>query len=125
MTNPIHDNNTSNQIHLHEYMSESDTYTLTSNDFDLPSSMSLYLKDTETGSVTEIRDGFEYSFTIAADAAKEARPDLSLTCSNEPKKVSTVSDTRFLIVNEADRKSTRLNSSHVAISYAVFCLKKK
>src|SRR5690625_544989 len=25
----------------------------------------------------------------------------------------------------SDRKSTRLNSSHVAISYAVFCLKKK
>src|SRR5439155_3709055 len=27
--------------------------------------------------------------------------------------------------SERDRKSTRLNSSHVAISYAVFCLKKK
>src|SRR5437870_11488231 len=27
--------------------------------------------------------------------------------------------------DEEDRKSTRLNSSHVAISYAVFCLKKK
>src|SRR5690625_234561 len=27
--------------------------------------------------------------------------------------------------NGLDRKSTRLNSSHVAISYAVFCLKKK
>src|SRR5438067_5644243 len=26
---------------------------------------------------------------------------------------------------EADRKSTRLNSSHVSISYAVFCSKKK
>src|SRR5690606_40171988 len=26
---------------------------------------------------------------------------------------------------DADRKSTRLNSSHVKISYAVFCLKKK
>src|SRR5690349_23454015 len=26
---------------------------------------------------------------------------------------------------ELDRKSTRLNSSHVEISYAVFCLKKK
>src|SRR5437870_10175774 len=26
---------------------------------------------------------------------------------------------------QSDRKSTRLNSSHVAISYAVFCLKKK
>src|SRR6201999_4629646 len=29
------------------------------------------------------------------------------------------------IANRADRKSTRLNSSHLGISYAVFCLKKK
>ena len=28
-------------------------------------------------------------------------------------------------INGADRKSTRLNSSHLVISYAVFCLKKK
>src|SRR5690349_23985385 len=28
-------------------------------------------------------------------------------------------------VTDEDRKSTRLNSSHVEISYAVFCLKKK
>src|SRR5690606_41197265 len=28
-------------------------------------------------------------------------------------------------MQQADRKSTRLNSSHVKISYAVFCLKKK
>src|SRR5256885_7641767 len=28
-------------------------------------------------------------------------------------------------VGKADRKSTRLNSSHLVISYAVFCLKKK
>src|SRR3712207_7870117 len=28
-------------------------------------------------------------------------------------------------VKDADRKSTRLNSSHANISYAVFCLKKK
>src|SRR5690606_39591118 len=28
-------------------------------------------------------------------------------------------------INRPDRKSTRLNSSHVKISYAVFCLKKK
>src|SRR5437660_6188748 len=28
-------------------------------------------------------------------------------------------------LEKTDRKSTRLNSSHVAISYAVFCLKKK
>src|SRR5256885_8047235 len=28
-------------------------------------------------------------------------------------------------LNQIDRKSTRLNSSHLVISYAVFCLKKK
>src|SRR5437870_7154974 len=31
----------------------------------------------------------------------------------------------YIILADLDRKSTRLNSSHVAISYAVFCLKKK
>src|SRR5437899_7354322 len=30
-----------------------------------------------------------------------------------------------LILRYRDRKSTRLNSSHLGISYAVFCLKKK
>src|SRR5256885_9946860 len=29
------------------------------------------------------------------------------------------------LLNPGDRKSTRLNSSHLVISYAVFCLKKK
>src|SRR5947209_14455843 len=32
---------------------------------------------------------------------------------------------RFGTAPDADRKSTRLNSSHANISYAVFCLKKK
>src|SRR5438876_8529219 len=32
---------------------------------------------------------------------------------------------RFAAGRERDRKSTRLNSSHPSISYAVFCLKKK
>src|SRR5690625_6292462 len=36
-----------------------------------------------------------------------------------------VLDARGVDVADGDRKSTRLNSSHVAISYAVFCLKKK
>src|SRR5688572_26168686 len=35
-----------------------------------------------------------------------------------------ISNRRF-VVDETDRKSTRLNSSHSQISYAVFCLKKK
>src|SRR5689334_23685354 len=34
-------------------------------------------------------------------------------------------DAPGLLLFEGDRKSTRLNSSHSSISYAVFCLKKK
>src|SRR5207249_12080515 len=34
-------------------------------------------------------------------------------------------DLRGTVAGRGDRKSTRLNSSHVSISYAVFCLKKK
>src|SRR2546426_6192966 len=33
--------------------------------------------------------------------------------------------TEYLMIPTKDRKSTRLNSSHLVISYAVFCLKKK
>src|SRR5437899_6471146 len=36
-----------------------------------------------------------------------------------------VESTRAHHRNSQDRKSTRLNSSHLGISYAVFCLKKK
>src|SRR5690349_24156960 len=37
----------------------------------------------------------------------------------------TITPNGPLQLTEGDRKSTRLNSSHVEISYAVFCLKKK
>src|SRR5690625_5568137 len=39
--------------------------------------------------------------------------------------VAKVVRPRGCVKGTSDRKSTRLNSSHVAISYAVFCLKKK
>src|SRR5439155_12304102 len=45
------------------------------------------------------------------------------SCRNVPCYSPTLLVTSVLVVQ--DRKSTRLNSSHVAISYAVFCLKKK
>src|SRR2546427_1917069 len=38
---------------------------------------------------------------------------------------ATGNDVAVLEALDADRKSTRLNSSHSQISYAVFCLKKK
>src|SRR5438034_4053029 len=40
------------------------------------------------------------------------------------KQVETICDPAYMI-RYTDRKSTRLNSSHTVISYAVFCLKKK
>src|SRR5438132_10311850 len=42
-------------------------------------------------------------------------------CCNRPSACDTSSKRR----SSSDRKSTRLNSSHTVISYAVFCLKKK
>src|SRR3712207_7568041 len=40
-------------------------------------------------------------------------------------RVERVLEQELGIEQQADRKSTRLNSSHANISYAVFCLKKK
>src|SRR5256884_5637152 len=60
-------------------------------------------------------------------AAPTSRWKRSPTISHRP--ASRSSAARFSLVNTpespADRKSTRLNSSHGYISYAVFCLKKK
>src|SRR3712207_7976420 len=46
-----------------------------------------------------------------------------LTCRNSVNNVFGDTDRTF--TEDLDRKSTRLNSSHANISYAVFCLKKK
>src|SRR5690554_7590696 len=46
---------------------------------------------------------------------------------NPPKRppTPTTNTVEKVVRDKKDRKSTRLNSSHVRISYAVFCLKKK
>src|SRR5437899_7256222 len=53
------------------------------------------------------------SFLVVADTATHSVYRVPTDGSVEPKEIET------------DRKSTRLNSSHLGISYAVFCLKKK
>src|SRR5690606_40676996 len=60
---------------------------------------------------------------------REAGVDSLLITDNDEKFLGVV-DVRDIQANlgkkkKLDRKSTRLNSSHVKISYAVFCLKKK
>src|SRR5438477_9583288 len=46
------------------------------------------------------------------------------TTKNWEDRIAAGRDTVFPVLGR-DRKSTRLNSSHMSISYAVFCLKKK
>src|SRR2546426_5054582 len=66
---------------------------------------------------------------VAAWEAKRAAPELDVVLLERDARVGTpvrcaegVGDAGL---RELDRKSTRLNSSHLVISYAVFCLKKK
>src|SRR5437870_8801096 len=55
----------------------------------------------------------------------EARGGATGPGARRPRCSSSARTTASRSTAAADRKSTRLNSSHVAISYAVFCLKKK
>src|SRR5699024_11234909 len=55
---------------------------------------------------------------------------LFLISPKSPTVLTSAPVTKYVIVSKTiaikgDRKSTRLNSSHVSISYAVFCLQKK
>src|SRR2546427_7726579 len=59
-------------------------------------------------------------------AARRLRPDPPVLASGSIAIADIVApETREFVDDVADRKSTRLNSSHSQISYAVFCLKKK
>src|SRR3712207_8682914 len=51
------------------------------------------------------------------------KTDNAYLCSIEERQIDVLQN--LLLVLWEDRKSTRLNSSHANISYAVFCLKKK
>src|SRR5207253_9906364 len=63
---------------------------------------------------------------VRADALQCAEPDQPVARADvEHVRARQRLGAREHAVADRDRKSTRLNSSHVAISYAVFCLKKK
>src|SRR2546426_6421715 len=52
-------------------------------------------------------------------------PGLQSECADDLIGLETLDPHRVERLKPEDRKSTRLNSSHLVISYAVFCLKKK
>src|SRR5437879_9701933 len=69
---------------------------------------------------------------VVANLSRFAQPvELDLSAFKGMVPLELFGQSRFLPVGEGlyaltkDRKSTRLNSSHRCISYAVFCLKKK
>src|SRR5437870_9820699 len=95
-------------------------------------------------SYSEHRDLHSFPTRRSSDLAAADRNDSRFVCTNQPamRRAAPVLANRSLRASGAhprvasrelwraiprfpDRKSTRLNSSHVAISYAVFCLKKK
>src|SRR3712207_7309483 len=59
------------------------------------------------------------------DALAPARPRGDDSGVPRPPRATGADQRRLHGLRDADRKSTRLNSSHANISYAVFCLKKK
>src|SRR3989442_9480878 len=62
-------------------------------------------------------------FFVTREAYARGVPDRLTTPLSDPELVQRTMKVRRVAIQ--DRKSTRLNSSHVRISYAVFCLKKK
>src|SRR5205085_11144616 len=81
------------------------------------------------GSPLSLHDALPISTTACASAARFAvAPSASVAARlakmpDDP--ASGIFAKRAATLAEGDRKSTRLNSSHSQISYAVFCLKKK
>src|SRR5204863_9118167 len=68
---------------------------------------------------------FAYQLAVVVDDAAQEVTQVVRGCdllSSTPRQIALQ---RALGYATPDRKSTRLNSSHVEISYAVFCLKKK
>src|SRR5205085_8187691 len=65
------------------------------------------------------RPGFSMA-DIGAALPEKLRPSNSVLKAMQRQQAS-----ESIVLPSADRKSTRLNSSHSQISYAVFCLKKK
>src|SRR5437870_13774590 len=85
-----------------------------------PHSFFFFFNDTATTEIytLSLHDALPISDVIRIGLTRNRVPDLWLGDLNAQIGACKTAERR-------DRKSTRLNSSHVAISYAVFCLKKK
>src|SRR5438477_9622687 len=90
---------------------------------------------TEAGKAKQVRGFWDAAAAILSEWAGGARVELSYRGLRETGSAQAgtagkpgdpfLADYHDAEGRERDRKSTRLNSSHMSISYAVFCLKKK
>src|SRR5699024_11748117 len=83
--------------------------------------------DVEESAVTmeaSFNDDLEADSLDVVELVMELEDEFDLEIADEDaEQIKTVGDAVNYINDKQDRKSTRLNSSHVSISYAVFCLK--
>src|SRR2546430_10974477 len=72
---------------------------------------------------------FPYTTLFRSQIVRTVQADLGVMFQNDGERLTLVDENGKVIEGDSllslDRKSTRLNSSHSQISYAVFCLKKK
>src|SRR5699024_9618509 len=76
-------------------------------------------EESESADVVSVYD----NWVDSSESLKEIDSDLHSSVLKQTREFITLGQEK--VINSRDRKSTRLNSSHVSISYAVFCLKKK
>src|SRR3712207_8484535 len=91
--------------------------------FDIVSEIDLQEMDNAINqAIKEVTTRYDFKGTAASvSELNRKEKELTLTADAEPQ----LDSVKKVLVEKIDRKSTRLNSSHANISYAVFCLKKK
>src|SRR5712692_10790935 len=70
-------------------------------------------------------DGMDFEKDNFEDDNELSRLENDEELGGETEEIVEAEEELVIVGEEPDRKSTRLNSSHSSISYAVFCLKKK
>src|SRR2546426_3018566 len=90
-----------------------------------PFSLFFFFNDTATTEIYTL--SLHDALPISASSTRPRSSSTSPTTWRSPRRRSSVRRRRCCCSTprKRDRKSTRLNSSHLVISYAVFCLKKK
>src|SRR5690554_7272014 len=78
-----------------------------------------------SGDFSPSEDAIFYTLNVLKTKEKLPEVTVFLQCTSPLTTPEDIDGAVNQLLKGVDRKSTRLNSSHVRISYAVFCLKKK